>query len=314
LRQLPHKFPRKAQALKLAFAALLLSSAAAAAGQGAAPGGAVAADRVAAKRGAYLAAAAGCGACHTDTKHGGQPFAGGRAFETAFGTIISPNITPDRETGIGKWRRRDLTASLRWGIASDDSHFLTTFPFPYYNRLSERDIADLETFLDTVPPVRQANRANQRTPFAAAVSATAVAAMPFPGAWQPDAHHDAAWNRGAYLVATVGRCGDCHSRRDWLGVADPNRFLAGAPAGRGSKAAPNITPEPKTGIGTWSIDDVVNLLKTGQKPDFDFVGGPMGEIVDNTSKLTDDDRRAIAVYLKSLPPLPAASPRSAEKG
>lgn len=231
-----------------------------------------------------------------------------------FGTIISPNITPDRETGLGKWRRDDLTAALRWGIAPDDSHFLTSFPFPHYNRLTQDDLADLEAFLETVPPVRQVNSAGRRKLFAAAANAAAVAATPFPGPWQPDPKRDAAWNRGAYLVATVGRCGDCHTRRNWLGVPDSNHSLAGAPAGHGSKGAPNITPDPKTGIGSWSIDDVMALLKTGQKPDFDFVGGSMGEIVDNMAKLTDDDRRAIAVYLKSLPPLPSESRRLSEKG
>ncbi|MGA8756146.1 MAG: cytochrome c [Stellaceae bacterium] len=278
------------------------------------PAGIAPGPETAARRGAYLAEAAGCRACHTDSKHGGQPFAGGRAFETAFGTIFSPNITPDRETGIGRWQRSDLSAALRWGIAPDDSHFLTSFPFPYYNRLSQRDLADLEAFLDTVAPVRQANRANRRAPFAAAANAAAVAAMVFPGPWQPNPTRGPAWNRGSYLVATVGRCGDCHTLRNWLGVPDRNRFLAGAPAGHGSKGAPNITPDPKTGIGSWSIDDVVTLLKTGQKPDFDFVGGSMGEIIDNTAKLTDDDRHAIAVYLKSLPPLPSESQHPREKG
>ena len=115
------------------------------------------------------------------------------------------------------------------------------------------------------------------------------------------------WNRGAYLVATVGRCGDCHTPRNWLGAPDPDRALAGASAGGGGQAAPNITPDPETGIGRWSVDDIVTLLTDGQKPDFDFVGGAMGEIVNNTARLSDADRRAIAVYLKSLPPI--ASPK-----
>ena len=184
-------------------------------------------------------------------------------------------------------------------------HFLTAFPFPHYNRLTEDDLADLEAFLDTLPPVSQTNRPGRHAPFATAANAVAVAAMPFSGPWRPDPRHDATWNRGAYLVATVGRCGDCHTRRNWLGAPDRNHFLAGAPAGRGGKGAPNITPDPRTGIASWSIDDVMTLLKIGQKPDFDFVGGAMGEIVDDTAKLTDDDRRAIAIYLKSLAPQPS---------
>jgi mono/diheme cytochrome c family protein len=202
---------------------------------------------------------------------------------------------------------------MRWGVAPDDSHFLTVFPFPFYNRLTELDLADLKTFLDTVPPVRQVNRAAHRAPFASALNAVAVAATPFPGRWQPNPAKDAASNRGAYLVATIGRCGDCHTPRNRLGAPDPRRFLAGA-AGRGGKGAPNITPDSSTGIGSWSISDLVTLLKDGQKPNFDFVGGSMGEIVDNTARLDDADRRAIAVYLKSLAPIRSAPPRPQKKG
>ena len=235
-------------------------------------------------------------------------------LETPFGTVVSPNITPDRATGIGKWRLADFTAAMRWGIAPDDSHFLTTFPFPFYNRLSERDLSDLKAFLDSVPAVRQANRAGSRTLFAGALNAVAVAATSFPGPWRPDPTRDAVWNRGAYLVAAIGRCGDCHTPRNWLGAPDPRRFLAGASSGRGGKGAPNITPDPETGIGSWSEDDIVSLLKDGQKPDFDFVGGAMGAIVDDTAKLDDADRRAIAVYLKALAPIRSRLPRAQKKG
>jgi len=274
----------------------------------------VAAEPGAAARGAYLAAAAGCDQCHTDAKHGGRPYAGGRPLETPFGTVVTPNITPDRATGIGKWRLGDFTAAMRWGVAPDDTHFLTAFPFPFYNRLTERDLADLKAFLDTVPAVRQANRVGSRTPFAAARNAMTVAATPFPGAWRPDPTRDAAWNRGAYLVAAVGRCGDCHTPRDWLSATDPERPLAGVSASRGGKGAPNITPDPETGIGSWSESDIATLLTDGQKPDFDFVGGSMGEIVDDTARLGDDDRRAIAVYLKSLPPIRSVPRRPQKKG
>jgi mono/diheme cytochrome c family protein len=253
-------------------------------------------------RGAYLAAVAGCGQCHTDSKHGGRPYAGGVELKTPLGTVVSPNITPDPQTGIGKWRNRDFTAAMRWGVAPDGSHFLTAFPFPFYNRLTERDVADLNAFLASVPAVRQSNRSSGWRPIANARNAVAVVATPFPGSWKPDSQRDAIWNRGAYLVATVGRCGDCHTPRNWLGAPQPDRFLAGGWSGNGGRA-PNITPEPETGIGSWSVGDIATLLADGQKPDFDFVGGAMGEIVDNTAKLTDADRHAIAVYLKSLPPI-----------
>jgi mono/diheme cytochrome c family protein len=253
-------------------------------------------------RGAYLAAAAGCDRCHTDAKHGGRPYAGGRTLEAPFGTVVTPNITPDRQTGIGSWRFANFAAAMRWGVAPDDSHYLPVFPFPFYNRLGARDLADLKAFLDTVPAVSQVNRGAALNSFAAARGSVAVFARRFPGPWQPDAAKNAAWNRGAYLVATVGRCGDCHTPPNWLGVPDPHRAFAGIPGGRGGHAVPDITPDPKTGIGSWSEEDVVTLLTDGQTPDFDFVGGSMAEIVDNTSRLDRADRRAIAIYLKSLPP------------
>ena len=306
MRQLPHQLPRKAQRLRAtALAAILLGLAASQLAIAAEPGAAI--------RGAYLAGAAGCGQCHTDTAHAGSPYAGGRTIETPFGTIVTPNITPDRTTGIGAWRSGDFVAAMRWGVAPDDSHFLTTFPFPFYNRLTERDLADLKVFLDTVPAVRRANTASSRTPFAAARNAIEVAASSFPGPWRPDPTRDAAWNRGAYLVATVGRCGDCHTPRSWFGAPDPRRLLAGA-ARSGGKGAPNITPDRDTGIGGWSEGDIETLLKDGQKPDFDFVGGSMGPIVDDTAKLDDADRHAIAVYLKSLAPIRSRTKRPQKKG
>jgi mono/diheme cytochrome c family protein len=264
---------------------------------------AIAGEPEAVARGAYLAAAAGCAECHTDRKHGGRPYAGGRALDTPFGTILTPNITPDRQTGIGRWRPTDFRKAMRWGVAPDDSHYLPAFPFAYYNRLTERDLDDLEAFLDTVPAVSQANRAGDRAWFAAARGAIAVAASPFPGPWLPDRAGDAVADRGAYLAATIGRCGGCHTPRNWLGAPDPDRVLAGVPARPGGHAAPNITPDRETGIGSWSDQDIVTLLTDGQKPDFDFVGGAMGEIVNGTSRLSDADRQAIAVYLKSLLPI-----------
>jgi mono/diheme cytochrome c family protein len=197
---------------------------------------------------------------------------------------------------------------MRWGIAPDDSHYLPVFPFPHYNRLDARDLGDLWAFLASVPAISRSNRAGDRAPFAAARAALGVAASPFPGPWRPEPTKDATWNRGAYLVATVGRCGDCHTPRTWLGAPDPDRPLAGAAAGDGGHAVPNITPDPETGIGRWSIADIVTLLTDGQTPDFDFVGGSMREIVDDTSRLDDADRRAIAIYLKSMRPIRSQKP------
>jgi mono/diheme cytochrome c family protein len=256
-------------------------------------------------RGAYLAAAAGCDQCHTDAQHNGRPYAGGRAIETFFGIVFAPNITPDPETGIGRWRLADIERALRWGIAPDDSHYLPAFPFPFYNGLTQNDLLDLTAFLGGLPAQSQVNRAAALSVFSLARTKVAVEVLaePFTGPWQPNATRDPAWNRGAYLVNVVGRCGDCHTPRTWLGARDSTRFLAGTRAGPGGKPVPNITSDRESGIGKWSEDDIVSLLKDGQMPDFDFVGGAMAEVVRNTSRLDDSDRRAIASYLRSLPPI-----------
>jgi mono/diheme cytochrome c family protein len=259
-------------------------------------------------RGAYLAAAAGCKECHTDSRNGGRPYAGGRALETTFGTLVTPNITPDRKTGIGRWTTADFVRALRWGLAPDATPYLPAFPFPFYSRLSPQDMVDLKAFLDSLPTASRTNGPSRRTTFAALRGALAVLATPFPGPFEADTKKSATWNRGAYLVATIGRCGDCHTPRGWLDAPESGRPLSGA-AASGQKRAPNITPDPKTGIGRWSDADIETLLAIGQTPDFDFVGGAMAEIVRNTAQLDDADRHAIAVYLRSLPPI-----RSQRKG
>ena len=132
-------------------------------------------------------------------------------------------------------------------------------------------------------------------------AAIAVVATPLPGPWQPDPEKDPARNRGAYLVAAIGRCGYCHTPRNALGGPDAARLLAGTLEGPDGKKVPNITPDRKTGIGNWTLDDIIGLLTDGHTPDFDFVGGPMAEIVKNTARLSEEDRRAIAVYLRSIP-------------
>jgi mono/diheme cytochrome c family protein len=253
--------------------------------------------------GAYLAAAAGCDRCHTDSEQGGSPYAGGRRLATEFGVITTPNITPDRDTGIGRWSAADFRRAMRWGIAPDNSHYVPAFPFPYYNRLTDRDLDDLKAFLDTVPPVSRPAMSRPAPPalFERARAAVAVAAMPLPGGWRDDPAKDPVWNRGAYLAATVGRCGDCHTPRNALGVPDRQRLFAGTRFGPDGKKVPNITSDRKAGIGNWTEDDIVTVLTDGHTPDFDEVGGSMVEIVKNTARLTAEDRRALAVYLLSVP-------------
>jgi mono/diheme cytochrome c family protein len=260
------------------------------------------ADDAAVARGAYLATASGCDQCHTDGDHHGAPYAGGRLLQTEFGAIAAPNITPDRATGIGGWSLSDFVRAMRWGIAPDGTHYTTAFPFPYFARLTDADLADLKAFLDSVAPVSQAEggRAAGLALFTRARAAADAALAPNL-ATPPAAPTDSQLARGAYLVDAVGRCGDCHTPRSWIGLPDATRKLAGSTGWLTGKKAPNITPDAKTGIGDWTEDDILDLLNDGQTPDGDFVGGAMAEIVRNTARLTDADRRAIAAYLRALP-------------
>jgi mono/diheme cytochrome c family protein len=256
----------------------------------------------AAARGAYLAAASGCDQCHTDSKNAGAPYAGRRVIETEFGALATPNITPDKASGIGAWREADFVRAMRWGIAPDGTHYVPAFPFPYFAGLTDGDLADLWAYLRSLSPASQPNipgavslalLARARAAIGTAIAGNGVPlAMPV----------DQKGRRGAYLVATVSHCGDCHTPLTWLGAPDRDRYLAGSHGGLEGRKAPNITPDPDSGIGKWSEDDILALLKDGATPDGDFVGGAMAEIVRNTTRLTDEDRRAIAAYLKMLPP------------
>jgi mono/diheme cytochrome c family protein len=256
-------------------------------------------------RGAYLANAAGCEDCHTDREHGGQPYAGGRALATPFGTFYSPNITPDPETGIGRWSDKAFLWALRDGVRPDGANYFPVFPYPSFTNITDADVQAIKAYLFSLPGVRQPNRAHDVPfPFSWRFLQTVWKLLFFsPGPFQPAPDRSEADNRGAYLVTALAHCGECHTRRNWFGATEPDRFLAGNPHGPDDKPVPNITPDPQTGIGDWTEEDITTLLKTGQTPEFDFVGGAMGEVVGNTSRLDDADRRAIAVYLKSVPPI-----------
>ncbi|MGH7054060.1 MAG: c-type cytochrome [Stellaceae bacterium] len=293
------EIPRKTQKVSAAFAVCLLLAVTRSASGAAAESGIIA-------RGAYLANAADCVSCHTDKEHHGRPYAGGRAIPTPFGTFYSPNITPDRETGIGRWTDVQFLRALHDGVRPDGSNLYPAFPYPSFTRITDADALAIKAYLFSLPPVRHRDR---------------PPALPFPlfwrwlvtpwkwlfftpGRFRPVPGRGAQWNRGAYLVTALAHCGECHTPRDFLGAMEQSRFLAGSsacPCGKG--AVPNITPDRKTGIGTWSIDDITTLLATGQTPDFDFVGGAMAEVVNSTARLTADDRRAIAVFLKSVKPI-----------
>jgi mono/diheme cytochrome c family protein len=173
--------------------------------------------------------------------------------------------------------------------------------------MSDSDIADIHAYLLTQTPQPTKNRPHDVSfPYDVRLTMVPWRMLYFtPGAYQSDPNHDATWNRGAYLVTAVAHCGECHTPRNFLGAVEDDRaFGGGTLSGPGVKHAPNITSDPTDGIGKWSLDNIVTVLKFGQLPNGDFVSAPMSEEVTGTAKLTDADRMAIAVYVKSLPPVP----------
>jgi mono/diheme cytochrome c family protein len=265
-----------------------------------------ASDAALLKQGEYVFRAADCYGCHTDTKNHGRPLAGGRALVSAFGTFYSPNITPDPQTGIGRWSEQDFVRALREGVDPSGRQLYPAFPYPSYTHLTDADLHALWTYLRAQTAVVQANRSHQLRWFVRARSFISVwKALYFkPGVYLDDRSKSAVWNRGAYLVTGAGHCGECHTPRDALGGPKSGMILAGTADGPENSAIPNITPDKQTGIGKWSRSDIMTYLKIGMTPDGDVAGDLMADVINNSLQyLTRDDLAAIAEYLKSLPPV-----------
>lgn len=267
-------------------------------------------DEDAVTRGAYIFDAADCVGCHTDVKNNGKRLAGGRALATPFGTFYSPNITTDKEYGIGQWGLADFQRALRDGISPDSSFYFPVFPYPAFSGMSDQDIADLWAYLRTVEPVAQPRKPHDiGAPFGWRFLQIGWRALFFRrGPLAPDPDKDAVWNRGNYLANAVVHCAECHTPRNALGGLEQALAYSGNPQGPDNLKVPNITPDPQTGIGNWSRAEIAELLKSGQTPGFSDVGSAMREVVKGTAKLTEADRAAIAVYVKSLPPIVTAKP------
>jgi mono/diheme cytochrome c family protein len=251
------------------------------------------------ERGRYLAAAGDCEACHTAP--GGKPFAGGRAIPTPFGTIYSANITPDRTTGIGAWSDDQFYRALHQGISADGSYLYPAFPYPWYTKVTREDADALKAFLSSLDPVANFPPPNQLAwPLNERVVMKGWNELFFhEGTFKPDNQKSPEWNRGAYLVEGLGHCGACHTPTNVLGSSEKQSTL------RGGKLedwyAPNLTADVRSGLGNWSVDDIVAFLKTGRNSRT-VAYGPMSEVITfSTSKLKDDDLKAIATYLKDVP-------------
>jgi mono/diheme cytochrome c family protein len=283
-------------------AALLLLSA------GALP--ARATDEAQVKRGELLFSAADCAGCHTDVKGNGPPLAGGRALETPFGIFYGPNITPDKEHGIGNWSEADFHRALRRGIGDEGDFLFPVFPFTSFTGMRDQDIADLWAYLQSRVAVPQPNKPHEvKFPFGWRPLLWFWRVLFFrEGPIAPVAGQSAEWNRGRYLAEAVVHCQECHTPRNFLGALRRSVAYSGNPQGPDKQKAPNITPDATSGIGKWTLDDITALLKTGQTPEMDFVGSGMAEVVKGTSTLSDADRHAIAVYIKSLPAIHTEKP------
>lgn len=271
----------------------------------AAPSSGPSADATLAARGEYLARAGDCVACHS--AKGGKAFAGGLRMGTPMGAIFSTNITPDPETGIGNYTLADFDRAVRSGVAKDGHHLYPAMPYPSYAKINDDDLKALYTFfMKSVPAVRQQNKPDEipwylspRWPLAIwnAFFAPTIG-------FTPNHDHDAAWNRGAYLIEGLEHCGACHTPRGFaiqekaLDASNP-AYLQGAELD--AWYAPSLRGDRRTGLGAWSIEDLKAFFKTGHN-DKAVAFGSMLDVVNNsTPYLSDDDRTATAVFLKSLP-------------
>ncbi len=254
----------------------------------------------AADTGEYLTRAADCVACHT--AEGGAPFAGGRAFSLPVGTIYSPNITPDKQTGIGDYTDDEWVAAIQRGIGHGGRHLYPAMPYTSYSHMTRTDALAIKAYLFTLPPIHQENTANHlRFPFNQrwTLAAWNLANSPSPGV-TPDSGRSAEWNRGAYLVRALGHCGECHTPRNWMLGLKSGQELAGTVAA--GWMSYNITSDRAHGIGAWSDADLAQYLSTGTAPNHGPASGPMAEAISNSLRyLTQEDIHAVIAYLRTVP-------------
>ncbi len=257
------------------------------------------------ERGAYLARAADCLACHTT--QGGKEYAGGLGFKLPFGTLYSTNITPDKETGIGNYSDQDFLNAVHRGIRRDGVRLYPAMPFTSYTYMTDADALAIKAYLFSLPPVRAAIPATTLTfPFNQRWTMIFWSALFNPDRrFEPDTSKSPEWNRGAYLTEALAHCGECHTPRNLAFALDNRKKFAGAVTA-GWRAF-NISSDKNTGAGAWSDDDLVSYLSIGHADGHGTASGPMGEAVDHSlSHLAQQDIRAVVGYLRSVPAI--ASP------
>ncbi len=256
--------------------------------------------------------AGGCSSCHAVPSQPDRTrLGGGLALPSPFGTFYVPNISPDARDGIGRWTGAEFATALTKGTSPARTHYFPAFPYTSYQHAKIEDLRDLFAYLKTLPAVTGRVR-DHDLPFPFNIRRTI-------GIWKllfmdgkpfaPDASRSPQWNRGAYLVNALGHCAECHSPRNFLGGIVERQRFAGGPNPEGEGWVPNITQK---GLRDWSEKDIAYFLETGEMPDGDMAAGSMARVIRNTSRLSADDRAAMASYLKSLPPVDAP-PRPKKK-
>jgi mono/diheme cytochrome c family protein len=250
--------------------------------------------------GAYLARAGDCVACHSAP--GGKAYAGGLYLSSRFGQIASPNITPDKATGIGQWTDEQFYNSFHKGLDNDGAYLYPAMPYQWFTRVTRDDALAIKAYLFSLQPVNAPQKPNHLTfPFNIRAGIGGWNALYFKaGTYQPDTSKSTQWNRGAYLVEGLGHCAACHTPRNAVQGSIESQAYAGGVVD--NWAAPNITSDKKEGIGGWSAGTITAYLKKGSAQGKGAAFGPMAQTVhDSLAHLTDDDLTDIAIYLKTIP-------------
>lgn len=262
------------------------------------------ADPALVEQGRYLAIAGDCGACHTTP--GGKQMAGGLAIATPIGSIVATNITPSKTAGIGSYSLEQFADALRRGVRADGKPLYPAMPYTAYAKTTDDDVKALYSyFMLGVASVDERPAETTKLPFPFDIRLSMMGwnllfldTRPF----APDPAQGPEWNRGAYLVASLGHCGTCHTPRNIVMAEDNSRLLAGADLGAWN--APNITSDANSGIGAWSVGDLVSYMRDGHATGKGQAAGPMAEAVDQSLRhLHDEDLKAIAAYLLTVPPI-----------
>lgn len=252
-------------------------------------------------KGEYLARLGDCIACHTEPN--GPAFAGGRAMPTPFGALYVPNITPDDETGIGQWTADEFYRMMHTGITRDGSLMYPAMPYPSYTQVTREDSDAIYAYLMSITPIKRKNREHElRFPYNNRDLLIGWRTLYFKeGEYQPNPKQSAEWNRGAYLVKGLGHCAMCHTAVNALGGSSEAKEFEGGMIPNQNWYAPSLTSNREAGLGNWTIKEITDLLQAGVSHR-GTVYGPMAEVVFNSLQyMTDEDAKAMAVYLKALP-------------